>query len=877
MSNTDAMSEDLFYKLRNRFPNIQMGDDEGKVTTDPKEARFFNLVYEHDKQKWGKITVSVVDPQSLKIYFSQDITAEMDEHQQANWFQFLRELRRFAKSNLMMFDVRDITKSHLNQADINFASKQQKEKSAMQESIAWERRGRFSEGNHKSIKIHVVHTNKLDENPNNRLVGIDKIYLVNENKERFLLPFVSISGAKAMAMHVAHGGTPYDSDGQTIIKAVNEMKNLSRFGSALRNKTFESEEPMKVVRASKLIKEQIKRNLQRMQGHRNFEEGLAGLRGLFSADSQDKTEVLKDWFIQKTYNESLDVWLESATNALRRAMEQNLDLNTDLHEEEDKMDYSDAILDKDQTDKRAANPAQIGDHLELYADDDKDREMYHLIKTQPMRGMVRLILADIASRAVDDEVAILASRADAGDFTSKHKKMIEVYLKDMFGGHPPRVHPEAKKDLYGKKKTAEEEFESAIMGIGEEDFEEAIGNKHKKERFKSIKKVKNRFKEEEMEEDAVPTPPSRPVPTPPARPKDDDEDDEARELGKTGMKTVQERSMSRAAKGHEKYGKEGMQALAAAGQDGASEEEMDKIRDRYNKYDESMMEDDMEAGTCNESPAGTMCPVHGMEECSGSMMSMEEDEMNESIRELQRLAGLLNEQDTTSYPSSAPDHSNPIQQALDAMNAMSPAARNAQTARNAAAEREFYNNNPHLKGDEDSMQKLRDAGQLNFNPGTLSKTFDDPVDQAAADRAARLQKAMKEKHDQDAEAHTNWMIDQIKSKPAWTPPKEGEMPWPTNKSQTQPQQDQSQPQAQFEPKNEPTAPKQDTAPKSSGDSNKGPSWMYQKPQQRSDAGDTDSDSEKKTDTADSGDTGSDNKEKTAASESLDAIRRLAGI
>jgi hypothetical protein len=49
-------------------------------------------------------------------------------------------------------------------------------------------------------------------------------------------------------------------------------------------------------------------------------------------------------------------------------------------------------------------------------------------------------------------------------------------------------------------------------------------------------------------------------------------------------------NMSRAAKGHEKYGKEGMQALAKAGREGASEKELDTIRDKHNKYDESIKE-----------------------------------------------------------------------------------------------------------------------------------------------------------------------------------------------------------------------------------------------------------------------------------------------
>lgn len=49
--------------------------------------------------------------------------------------------------------------------------------------------------------------------------------------------------------------------------------------------------------------------------------------------------------------------------------------------------------------------------------------------------------------------------------------------------------------------------------------------------------------------------------------------------------------MSRAAKGYEKYGKKGMQALAKAGRDGASEEELDKIRDQHDHYNESQLDE----------------------------------------------------------------------------------------------------------------------------------------------------------------------------------------------------------------------------------------------------------------------------------------------
>ena len=55
--------------------------------------------------------------------------------------------------------------------------------------------------------------------------------------------------------------------------------------------------------------------------------------------------------------------------------------------------------------------------------------------------------------------------------------------------------------------------------------------------------------------------------------------------GKTMPVKESERTMSRAAKGHEKYGKEGMAALAKAGKEG---KDLDKVRDKYDKYDESV-------------------------------------------------------------------------------------------------------------------------------------------------------------------------------------------------------------------------------------------------------------------------------------------------
>jgi hypothetical protein len=56
---------------------------------------------------------------------------------------------------------------------------------------------------------------------------------------------------------------------------------------------------------------------------------------------------------------------------------------------------------------------------------------------------------------------------------------------------------------------------------------------------------------------------------------------------------LNERDMSRAAKGYEKYGKEGMQALAKAGREGKA---LDPVRKKHDKYDEGMIGTGIGAG-----------------------------------------------------------------------------------------------------------------------------------------------------------------------------------------------------------------------------------------------------------------------------------------
>ena len=91
MREIEKISENLFDKIRSRFENVSLGDEKAQATTDPADARFFNFDYvSKDGHNFGNVTISLIDNDSLKIYFGQNITDELDQTQQDEWFEFLR-------------------------------------------------------------------------------------------------------------------------------------------------------------------------------------------------------------------------------------------------------------------------------------------------------------------------------------------------------------------------------------------------------------------------------------------------------------------------------------------------------------------------------------------------------------------------------------------------------------------------------------------------------------------------------------------------------------------------------------------------------------------------------------------------------------------
>ena len=102
MKNLELIAEELFNNIRGRFPSITIGDEEGKVTDQPKTARFFDFQYKQGAKSLGSVSVTLTD-EAVQVMYNTDFVAKEDTLTRNEWYNFLKELRMFAKKRLLNF------------------------------------------------------------------------------------------------------------------------------------------------------------------------------------------------------------------------------------------------------------------------------------------------------------------------------------------------------------------------------------------------------------------------------------------------------------------------------------------------------------------------------------------------------------------------------------------------------------------------------------------------------------------------------------------------------------------------------------------------------------------------------------------------------
>ena len=308
MREINKIAESLFEKIRDRFEDVSLGDENAKATQDPEKARFFNFDYVVDGENHGNITFSIIDETSLKVYFSKNISQSLDEEEKQKWYMFLRELREFARRNLLSFEPRDITRSTLKHRDIQQQSKADStynKDEIVSESRMYGTLNRSYES-FGPVRIKLAHSKPImDEAHGARSRNIAAVFVENEQGERFRLPFTNLTGARAMARHVSAGGVPTDELGSHITEMVEEMMTLRPFVRGMQRRTFEDTVTKEMVESAFGYHGLLKSTLKKLKGKRGYTEYKESYKPALVEDDVN-VEELKELFVKKTLDERIE-------------------------------------------------------------------------------------------------------------------------------------------------------------------------------------------------------------------------------------------------------------------------------------------------------------------------------------------------------------------------------------------------------------------------------------------------------------------------------------------------------------------------------------------------------------------------------------------
>lgn len=492
---------DLFNKVRARFDNMQIGDENTLLTNDPSKARFFDFDFKIEGEVYGHVTMSLADPSSLKIFYSNELIKaidDSDEHSRNEWYDWLRSMRRWAKSQLLNFDPRDINKSNLTKKDFQHIMTVDTEDdesditmhgdNVTEASLTRMGSDRGSLIRSKQTLEHTVvkvkHTNPVDEEKMGaRSRQIESIFIENSQGERFKMPINHLSGARAIARHVSNGGNLYDDIGHSIIEMCENTRKIKEFHSYIRRNGLVNEETNDII-------------LSVREGYNHIQNEIRGLRS-----QRGYTAYAENFEVSEMLDEDVDVTeiKDKFYTDQYESIEGIMPLITRIHEAKKLKEAEEELRDNG---ARAAEWLDEDKPLILLPDAAQDKLM-RSNRPKTNDALLSLVLEDIAMRAgphLPDELvnfaADMSSHINTGgpysygtpverhkiqeEYKKNRKTAIRLavkYLKDLDAmqkdpdhiQHVRQVPPGLFRDRSGsiKNEDLEQTFENALTRVFE--------------------------------------------------------------------------------------------------------------------------------------------------------------------------------------------------------------------------------------------------------------------------------------------------------------------------------------------------------------------------------------------------------------------------
>lgn len=159
----------------------------------------------------------------------------------------------------------------------------------------------------ESIRILVRHKVPVDENVRGaRSRHISAIFL-ESNGERMRFPHNHLAGARAMAQHMAHGGTMNDKVGAYISESTGHLLKLQSFNRYVTTNNLINEDSSSIIDTIKESIQSLRSELKKITGSKTYETVKARLE-TFERETlaEDDISQLKDIFTVRRFDEKFE-------------------------------------------------------------------------------------------------------------------------------------------------------------------------------------------------------------------------------------------------------------------------------------------------------------------------------------------------------------------------------------------------------------------------------------------------------------------------------------------------------------------------------------------------------------------------------------------
>jgi len=309
----ENLSQDLADLLATKNIEVKYTDGQGQDSA-PAEAKTFAFDWIASSGKnYGTVVIVLGDDSDLQMFFGDNLGKTMENPQdKLDWLGserhlgFLEEISQFATSHgLGTFSPKDINQlKHTMQGMAAI-------KEGLFEGYYGTRKVSYV-GEQTEARLVIKHNRMIGED-DKRYRYVESLFIETAEGERFKLPFVKLSGGRAMLEHVKQGGRPYDIRGQHINEIVSEMAVLGRFNRASQQRVFEGV-TQELVETVQHYYAELRENLQHIGTGRGYKQYFESWTPADIGDETALVEDLKTMFIEQT----LDARIEAALPTLAK-------------------------------------------------------------------------------------------------------------------------------------------------------------------------------------------------------------------------------------------------------------------------------------------------------------------------------------------------------------------------------------------------------------------------------------------------------------------------------------------------------------------------------------------------------------------------------